>query len=130
LVDRNQLQQVFFNLLSNAVKYSGPEADSFRVEVSASRSEDGYRILFRDWGLGVEDGFEEAIFREGFRTPSGVSRYVTGQGLGLWVVRQIVGAHGGMVYLSHPRAPTEFTVFLPRSLECSEAETANGGDDQ
>jgi signal transduction histidine kinase len=115
-IDRNQFQQVVFNLLSNAVKYSTDDRGAFRIDICASASEEGYQIVFRDWGVGIEPQFVESIFGEGFRTPKGVGRNVSGQGLGLWVVRQIVQAHGGTVFVSRNLLPTELTVTLPLSL--------------
>lgn len=116
-LDRNQFQQVLFNLLSNAIKYADDNPSAFRIEIDGGERRDDFFIHFRDWGPGVEQRMEELIFDEGVRSPDAIQKDVTGQGLGLWIARQIVGRHGGRIVVTHHRDPTEFTIFLPRSLE-------------
>jgi signal transduction histidine kinase len=118
-IDRNQFQQVIFNLLSNAIKYSYNDPRQFRVEIATAVEGDYYRISCRDWGPGIAEGYEKAIFEEGVRGPSGVNRMVSGIGLGLWVVRRIVAAHGGQVVVTNLYRPTELSLFLPTSLRSS-----------
>lgn len=116
LIDRNQFQQVIFNLLSNAIKYSFDDPSSFQIEIVGAKQGTDFVIHFRDWGPGIEKEMEEKIFDEGFRTARAIERSITGNGIGLWVVRQIVNAHGGEVRLTNLQYPTEFTIFLPSSL--------------
>jgi signal transduction histidine kinase len=113
-VDRNGFQQVIFNLLSNAIKYAYDDPEAFRVEIEGDESE--FVILFRDWGPGIKLGTEERIFEEGFRCEDAVERNVAGQGLGLWIVRQIVERHGGTIEVTNLMWPTEFRISLPQSL--------------
>lgn len=115
-IDRNQFQQVIFNLLSNAIKYCYDDPSSFAVEIEGEKRDKAFVIKFCDWGPGIERGLEEAIFGEGFRTPGAAKRNVTGDGLGLWVVRQVIEAHGGTIKVTKRHLPTEFTIYLPRSL--------------
>jgi signal transduction histidine kinase len=115
-LDRNQFQQVAFNLLSNAIKYAYDDPDAFRVEIAASEDVKEFVIWFRDWGPGIESDMEEVIFEEGFRGQHAVENNVAGQGLGLWVARQIIEGHGGTIEATSPRWPTEFTISLPRRL--------------
>lgn len=113
-LDRNRFQQVFFNLLSNAIKYAYEDPGAFRVEIEGVESD--LIIRFRDWGLGIEHGQENIIFEEGYRGNNSFENYVTGQGLGLWVVRQIVRAHGGDIKVTNLKWPTEFTISLSKKL--------------
>jgi signal transduction histidine kinase/sugar phosphate isomerase/epimerase len=115
-VDRNQFQQVFFNLIQNAVKYGYKDPRAFQVEVEALEEPGQYEIYFRDWGKGIPDGWEEAIFREGVRGPNAEQAHVAGDGLGLWVVRQILDLHGGTITVSKHLRPTEFRLELPKKL--------------
>lgn len=115
-LDRNQFQQVLFNLLSNAIKYAYDNPDKFKVEIVGTERGAEFIVLFRDWGPGIEVGMEEAIFEEGVRSESAVNMDVTGQGLGLWIVRRIVERHGGRIKVGRPHDPTEFAVYLPYSL--------------
>jgi signal transduction histidine kinase/sugar phosphate isomerase/epimerase len=114
-VDRRYFQQVFFNLLSNSIKYSFHDPKSFHVEIGAERAGKEYKLFIRDWGMGIPPGLEDAVFREGFRAPSAVGS-ATGDGLGLWVVRRLIEAHGGGIRVSNRHLPTEFTIVLPSVL--------------
>lgn len=106
--DRHRLEQVFTNLLSNAAKY----APGKPVEVQLSRSENRVRVAVRDNGRGVPLADQERIFRPFQRLKDVKS--VSGLGLGLFVVQQIVDAHGGHVSIaSAPNEGTTFTVELP-----------------
>ncbi|GAB4461900.1 MAG: hypothetical protein OHK0029_27880 [Armatimonadaceae bacterium] len=118
-VDQNQFQQVIFNLLSNAIKYSFDDPKQFRVEIASGVDNNYYRIMCRDWGPGIVQGYERSIFEESVRGPKGLNRLVEGMGLGLWVVRRIVNAHGGYVEVTRLYRPTEVTVFLPTTLASS-----------
>jgi signal transduction histidine kinase/sugar phosphate isomerase/epimerase len=118
-VDQNQFQQVIFNLLSNAIKYSYDDPKQFRVEIVSGAEEDYYRVSCRDWGPGIVEGYERSIFEETVRGPRGLNRMVEGMGLGLWVVKRIVEAHGGYVAVTNLYRPTEVTVYLPTSLASS-----------
>jgi signal transduction histidine kinase len=116
-IDRNKMQQVFFNLLNNAIKYAEDDPEAFRVEIEAQQLQEHFLITFRDWGIGIPEGFENAIFEEGVRAPNAIRKDVSGCGLGLWVVQNIVAAHGGTVSVSSLRQPTTFTIQLPASIQ-------------
>jgi signal transduction histidine kinase len=115
-IDKNQFHQVFFNLLSNAIKYAFHDPGAFQVEIDGARRGGEFIIWCRDWGTGVPDGFEKAIFQEGVRAPGASDFYVGGQGLGLWVAQQIIQAHGGDITLTQSKLPTEFAIRLPGHL--------------
>lgn len=113
LIDRNQFQQVIFNLLSNAITHGYRDPRSFRIVIDGEKRGATLTLSMRDWGPGVPEGMEELIFQEGVRGPAAS---VTGQGLGLWVVRQLIKAHGGSITVTSRCMPTEFTIFLPATL--------------
>lgn len=117
-VDQIRFQQVVFNILSNAIKYAKPDANSFRVAIIAARAKEqpGTHLIFRDWGTGIPRGMEEAIFLEGVRGPDALESDVTGDGLGLFLVREILSAHGATIKVTKSKEPTEFTIFLPAAL--------------
>lgn len=115
-VDRTMMQQVVLNLLENAIKHFAGDKIQFRIEIDADVSDNGVRLIFRDWGPGIPENATEKIFLEGFRGQSAVLRRVKGDGFGLWMVRKIVRLHGGQVWLSKSHSPTEFTVLLPKEL--------------
>ena len=116
LVDRNQFHQVFFNLLANAIKQFDKDSGVFKVEITGRQLGKQLKIQFRDWGPGIASEDEEIIFEEGVRGSGASERDVGGEGLGLWLVRDIVTRHGGTIHVSSLSSPTEFTILLPASL--------------
>ncbi|BDG02658.1 ATP-binding protein [Anaeromyxobacter oryzae] len=116
--DRLRIEQVVTNLLTNAFKY----APGARVALAVEGDDVRARVVVRDDGPGIAPSDQERIFRPFERA----ARYleVSGFGLGLFIVRQIVEAHGGEVRLeSAPGRGTSFEVELPRRpLRVSEEE--------
>jgi signal transduction histidine kinase len=109
--DRRRLEQVVANLLTNAVKY----APGSPIEVRVHGGEAEATIAVRDHGPGIPVEHQERIFRPFERAPRARGG-PAGLGLGLYIVRQIVEAHGGSVTLaSAPGRGTTFTVTLPRT---------------
>jgi len=107
--DRLQLRQVLQNLLANAVKYS---PDGTNVHVTASPAADGVRVSVRDEGAGMTAETQQHLFERFYRA----SDEVEGAGLGLYMSRAIVEAHGGTISaVSAPGEGSTFTVVLPQS---------------
>ena len=115
-VDKNRFEEVFFNLLDNAIKYAHDDPSQFHVEIVGSKEGMDFLIECRDWGSGIPPGWEELIFQEGLRGPTAVGQDVQGQGLGLWIVRQVIEAHSGSVRVTRNAQPTQFTIRLPGYL--------------
>ncbi len=122
-IDRHQFQQVVFNLLSNSIKYA--ERGRLKVRIDAGQHGNAYLIWFQDWGPGIENGTEELIFQPGYRSRDAMRKDVTGQGVGLLVVRTIVEAHGGKIRLTSTSQPTKFEISLPSSLRQSPPSKQN-----
>lgn len=106
--DRFRLEQVVTNLLSNAIKYGAGRP----VDVTVSGEAGVARLRIRDRGIGIGADEAKRIFGRFERAVS--SRSYGGLGLGLYIARQIVEAHGGEIRVeSEVGAGSAFTVELP-----------------
>jgi len=104
--DRLRLEQVVTNLVTNGIKYGG-----CRVEVRTLAAPEP-RIVVRDWGNGIADEDQGRIFEPFERVARTAGE--DGAGLGLYIVREIVRAHGGRIEVeSRPGEGATFTVVLP-----------------
>ena len=106
--DAPRLEQVVANLLSNALKH----APGAPVEVVVEPAGAAARLVVRDGGPGVPPALRARLFERFERAQE--SRNVGGLGLGLYIVRQLVEAHGGRVWLDHGEKGAAFVVELPR----------------
>lgn len=107
--DRTRLRQVFANLIENAVKYTN---EGGRVEISATSDDTWIRVAVQDTGIGISAADAPLVWDRLYRADA--SRAARGLGLGLSLVKAIVGAHGGRVELvSTPGKGSTFTVVLP-----------------
>jgi len=114
VADPHRLEQVFVNLLGNAVKFT-PAGGTVTVDVT--RSERSVDIRVRDTGRGIDATFLPHVF-ERFRQADGaVTRTVGGLGLGLFIARRLVDAHGGHIRVESDgeNCGATFTVSLPLS---------------
>jgi anti-sigma regulatory factor (Ser/Thr protein kinase) len=109
--DRVHVETIIENLLTNAIKYGAGRLVS--VKVSGSPHEVGIEVV--DRGCGIARGERERIFERFFR---GVAPgHHTGLGVGLWIVKKLVDAHGGTVACeSSPGEGSTFRVTLPRDV--------------
>ncbi|RKG84307.1 response regulator [Corallococcus terminator] len=111
-VDPVRLEQLVRNLLSNAARYSAERP----VELQLGEAGTHLRLAVVDHGMGVRSEDRERIFGRFERAVS--ARRFGGLGLGLWVARQVVEAHGGSIAVTDtPGGGATFTVLLPRRAE-------------
>jgi PAS domain S-box-containing protein len=107
--DRLRVEQVLTNLLVNAVKFGGGKPIAVAVDGDAATG----RITVEDQGIGIALEHQERVFGRFERAVP--AEQFGGLGLGLWIARQIVQAHGGAIRLrSVPGKGSTFTVELPR----------------
>jgi signal transduction histidine kinase len=115
LGDADELRAAISNLIDNAIKYSDGKVD-VSVEVAAVGDE---RVAVRvaDRGMGVPHGELKRIFKRFYRAPRRVATRVKGAGLGLFIVRSIVGKHGGKTFAESEGEGmgSVFTIELPRA---------------
>lgn len=121
--DERRLTQVFNNLVSNAIKYS---PDGGEVRIFAHVYPDYVTVSVRDEGIGIPQHEEERIFGKFSRLDNALSRKTEGTGLGLFLTKAIIDAHGGSIWFSSNRQEatgdeempgTTFTFSLPRDIE-------------
>jgi len=117
--DRSRLDQVVTNLVANAVKYGQGAA----ITVSVSSGSSGHvRLTVRDEGPGIPLEHQERIFEQ-FESAT-TAESLPGMGLGLWLVRRIVTAHGGVVSLESVLGKgTAFSVVLPVSAQALQGDS-------
>jgi len=119
LWDRVRVQQAITNLLTNAIKYG----EGKPIRVSVGRDEAGKRaqIMVKDQGPGIGKRDQARLWKRFQRLPA-ASTATGGLGLGLYITRQIIEAHGGTVRLdSRPGAGATFTCALPLTTSATEA---------
>jgi PAS domain S-box-containing protein len=106
--DRGRLDQVITNLIDNAIKYG----EGKPIEISVTQTDGVASLVIRDQGIGIAAAAQDRVFG---RFERGVSdRNYGGLGLGLWISRQIVEAHGGKIsFRSEEGFGTTFLVELP-----------------
>src|SRR5439155_15250834 len=110
--DRERLRQVLANLIDNAVKYSRAGDE---VEVAAAAENGAVQVAVSDRGPGIAREHQKLIF-EKFGRANVAGHAKPGTGLGLFIARSIVEAHGGSLDVSSaPDQGATFTLSLPLS---------------
>jgi signal transduction histidine kinase len=114
-----RLRQVFSNLMSNAIKFS-PEGSVVTMHVRDTP--DHLITEIYDEGIGIPADEQAHVFEDFFRGQK--AEQESGAGLGLSIVKKIVDAHHGEVWLESPYEPgkpgTKFTVVIPKNLTTPE----------
>jgi two-component system, NtrC family, sensor histidine kinase KinB len=111
-VDADRIQLVFANLLTNAIRHSPAGS---QVTLRAAPAGDRVRFEVSDAGPGIPIEHHQSIFEKHFQLP-GISG---GAGLGLFIAREIVQAHGGQIEIAAPgeagvpEVGTTFRFYLP-----------------
>ncbi len=114
-VDREAIARSLLNLVNNALKYS---LDRKYLGVNLYRENGSVKLEVVDHGIGIPHGEQSRIFEKFYRVGDPLVHNTKGSGLGLSLVRHIVQAHGGEVYVdSAPGHGSKFTILLPVSPE-------------
>ena len=105
-VDPRAIVEAVQNLLDNAAKYSPPGSS---ILISASKSRDRVRFVVEDEGPGIPEPEREAVFERFYRSDSSTG----GLGMGLAIVRGIIEAHGGQIWIEAGKKGARFVFDLP-----------------
>ncbi len=105
--DEKRLTQVFNNLVSNAIKYT---PDGGEIEIRGVEHDNHIVISVRDQGIGIPQHQAHRIFQQFSRLDNALSRKTEGTGLGLFLTKAIVQAHGGHIWFE-PNQDGEGTTF-------------------
>ena len=119
LHDKNGVEILILNLLTNAYKYTRLDK---RITLDVTDREDTVIIVVGDNGVGIPEREHGRIFDPFYRVESHRSIKASGAGLGLAIVRHMVAAHLGQVFVeSSPGKGSRFSIHLPKATE-EEAE--------
>jgi PAS domain S-box-containing protein len=119
--DELRLEQVIQNLLQNAIKYS-PAGGTVAIQIE--RRGDQACLIVRDEGIGIPASALPNLFRRFYRAPNVDAHRISGMGVGLFVVKEIVHLHGGEISVeSQENIGSTFTVCLPLRPEDQPAAT-------
>jgi signal transduction histidine kinase len=124
--DAGQLGRVLMNLLTNAMTYT-PRGG--RVTCTAAAEDGDAVVIVQDTGMGIPEGEQESLGTPFFRASNAVRREIQGSGLGLSIVRTVVGNHHGTVELeSKEGVGTTVAIRIPllRSTTLSGAAQTEG----
>ncbi|WP_114591150.1 PAS domain-containing sensor histidine kinase [Euzebya pacifica] len=105
--DPDRVEQILSNLLENAIRYTGG-----KITITASETEEFVEVAVADEGDGIPEEFLNPIFTKFFRKPGERKQ---GTGLGLYITKGLVQAHGGEIVVeSTPGSGSVFRFTLPK----------------
>lgn len=111
VADPIALESIFGNLIANAITYT-PEGG--KISITADFCGINIIVKVADNGFGIEARHLDKIFEKFYRVKDEKTRYITGTGLGLPIVKELVESLGGMIEVeSTPGQGSVFTVILP-----------------
>ncbi len=109
--DELRLEQVLNNLILNAVKYS---PNGGKISVNIQRKADTVQLMVSDQGIGIPAEAIPHLFQRFFRAANVSTRHLSGLGIGLYVVREIIALHEGTIEVeSIENEGSTFTMTLP-----------------
>lgn len=111
--DKEKMDSILKNILSNSLKYT-PE--NGKVSVSVSESNDSWKVIIEDTGIGIPSSEQSKLFKLHFRASNAINSKVTGSGIGLMLVGKLVRLHGGKINVeSIEHQGTTVRIVFPKS---------------
>jgi PAS domain S-box-containing protein len=111
-VDAEKVHRIFYNLISNAVKYSKPRG---RVEIGCQEGPSIATFSLKDYGYGIPERQRARVFERFFRADNIITKVSDGTGLGLYIIKTLIEAHGGKIWFeSEENMGTTFFFTIPK----------------
>ncbi|MFA5792290.1 MAG: HAMP domain-containing sensor histidine kinase [Candidatus Gracilibacteria bacterium] len=111
LLDKNRYTQILINLLNNALKYSKAKTT---VTITLKEEKSNLIVEIKDQGIGIPKKDLPYIFERFYRVDKSRGRVTGGLGIGLAIVKELVSAHGGHIFVETSQSKgTTFTCILP-----------------
>jgi len=111
--DRNQIERVFINLIGNAVKFTPAKG---KISVTSHPSDDFLQIDVSDTGIGIPEDALTSVFDEFYRVDNPINQEVKGTGLGLSLIKHIIEAHKGKIWVKSKLGQgSTFSFTLPKA---------------
>jgi len=95
-IDQDQIKRVFINIISNAIKFTPLKG---KITVQSHKVDKTVQVDVLDTGCGIPKEAQEAIFEEFYRVDNSINQEVKGTGLGLTLVKHIIEAHEGKIWV-------------------------------
>ncbi|MFA5855045.1 MAG: HAMP domain-containing sensor histidine kinase [Candidatus Gracilibacteria bacterium] len=113
LLDKNRYTQILINLLNNALKYSKAKTT---VTILLSNEKEKFTVAVKDQGIGIPKKDLPYIFERFYRVDASRQRGTGGLGIGLAIVKELVSAHGGHIFVETREGKgTTFTCVFPQT---------------
>ncbi len=111
-VDYNQIKRVFINIINNALKFTPPGG---KITIKSYKAGEQAQIDISDTGCGIPEEAQSKIFEEFYRVDNPINQEVKGTGLGLTLVKNIIEAHKGKIWVkSKVGTGSTFSFTLPQ----------------
>jgi signal transduction histidine kinase len=112
MADRERIEEVLQNLLDNAIKYSPRQR---KITISCRATGEEVIVSISDKGMGISLRDQEQIFQRFQRVGNPLAQVTPGAGLGLYICKAIIEAHGGHIWVeSRLHQGSTFSFSLPR----------------
>ncbi|MDD4953377.1 MAG: ATP-binding protein [Candidatus Omnitrophica bacterium] len=113
--DRSQIERVFINIIGNAIKFTPAGG---KITVQSHKVDKNIQVDINDTGCGMPEEALEAIFEEFYRVDNLINQQTKGTGLGLTLVKHIIEAHNGKIWVkSRINAGSTFSFTMPESTQ-------------
>ncbi len=111
MLDKEKIKTVFSDLIDNALRYTRPGG---WIKIIINKPNKEIEIQIKDNGIGIPKNEQSKIFSKFYRASNALKVYTDGKGLGLFIARNIIEAHGGKIWFeSEENKGTAFYISLP-----------------